>query len=107
MKYTYAFIFLAFAIVSCKKPDLQVQVANDTGDTLTDVRVGPARYGIILPGQVTGYQRVPEGQNDAYAKDQNTGAIANGSVDVYGHGKHYWTLSINKSSNAFDLYQTK
>src|ERR1700748_428531 len=92
-------VFLLFIIVlaSCKKPNHYVRVQNQDTDTLIKTTVGINNYGVLAPGQYSGYEHVPEGTLPAFAESESNGNVqsTSGNVSVYGHGTHYWTVVVD------------
>jgi len=94
-------VFILFIIVfaSCKKPNHYVRVTSDFIDTLTSFTVGPDNYGTITAGVTTGFQHMPEGTWNVYGYDKSSKTTGSGTVSVYGHGTHYWTVKIDDQGN--------
>lgn len=103
-----ALLIILFCLMGCGKP--QIQVANQSGLVLEDVRVVfPSQrenYGTIQPHSVTGYREIEVAYGHAYIE-----AMVNGERGVLqpidyvgdkllGGGRYTYALSVNEKATS-------
>ncbi len=101
--YKFAVVVLVLGILlnACSKstdPDHSIRIKNEYAETINNLKVGPANYGNVISGSLTGYIHVNEGAN-IVSGSTSLGVVISGTVSVSGKGTHRWTLTIQSTGN--------
>jgi hypothetical protein len=99
LKFAIIALTFAFFLSGCSKSmdtDHSIRIKNEYAETINNLKVGPANYGNVNSGSLTGYVHVTEGAN-VLSGSTPSGASISGTVTVSGKGTHKWTLTIQST----------